>query len=526
MLDLLIRGANIVDGTGNPGRIGDVGIQNGKIVLGPLGAAAAEVDAAGLTLTPGFIDSHSHGDMVLGLPDEVVCLCKVSQGVTTEVVGQCGGSSFPISSVNLAEAGKFGAPFAPAMQGGEVAGFAEYLRFVDELPKVENYAFLCGHSTLRSSVLCYDDRAPNGAEMALMKQRLREALEHGAIGLSSGLIYPPGCFADTAELIALCGVVAEYDGVYATHMRSESDNLVEATLEAIEIARKAGVRLQISHHKACGERNWGKTDQTLRAIHENINKGVRITLDQYPYEAGATGLTASLPNYIMAGGMDAVVKRLSDPVVRRQATRDMLSPDNDNLIRDSGGFGGVIVTSAPKTPEAEGLTLAAYAEATGKDPYDAYFDLIVENGGNTGAISFEMDINEVERVYLDENTVVGSDGLITKVGQKGHPRAFGALTHALTCFCKERKLLSFEEAVRKQTGLPAERYGLKGKGLIEDGADADLVLLDFDRLRDTATYQSPNGLTEGIAHVFVAGAEVYAEKSGLTGAHPGAAVLR
>ena len=288
MLDFIIRNARIVDGTGAPAYVGDVGILNGKITFHTRDEARAVIDAAGLTLTPGLIDSHSHNDRFIGLDPQVFAVSKISQGITTEVTGQCGSSPFPVPDPHDAEIRGF---FAEEMSPEHLKDierfrdFGTFLSYADAQPKPGNYAFLQGHGMLRMSVMGRANRKPTADELALMKARLRDAMEHGCLGLSSGLIYVPSVYADIEELVELCKVIRPYGGVYATHMRSESDHVVEAVREAIAIAKAADVPLVISHHKVCGKRNWGASRETLRLIHEAIDGGMRITLDQYPYTA-------------------------------------------------------------------------------------------------------------------------------------------------------------------------------------------------------------------------------------------------
>lgn len=531
MLDYKIVNAKIVDGTGKDAYEGCVGIQDGKIVMEPKQEAENLLDAAGLYLCPGFIDSHSHTDRYIGTNPEIISLCKISQGITTEIAGQCGSSQFPVPEQRKVEMiGYFkedGANPEQIAAIDEYRDFSAFLKFVEKQKLVGNFAFLQGHSTLRMAVMGYDDRRPTDSELEQMKDLLRQAMEAGCMGLSTGLIYVPGVYADTEEIIELCKVIKPYGGIYATHMRSESDHIVEAVKEAIRIAKEADVPLVISHHKVCGVRNWGASKETLRLVEEAIGEGVRITLDQYPYIASSTGLCQCLhPKYFTKGNAEAA-KLMKDPEVRKQMVKEMTEvPCSYNCsYQNAGGFEGIMILSSPATPDAEGLRLSEYAEKLGKDAFEVFFDIMMENDCNIKCALFCMDENELDEIYLNENTVVGTDGLNGSNEGTTHPRAFGSFVRAISYFSKQKGLVTFEEAIRKETSLTAERWGLKNKGVIAEGMDADLVLIDYDKLEDKADFVHPRTLCEGIEKVFVGGKLAYADKK-LTGVYAGKAVLR
>ena len=530
MLDKRICGARIVDGTGRPAYVGDVGIRDGRIVLNPQEEACEVLDAQGLTLTPGLIDSHSHSDRYLGLAPEVYALCKISQGITTEVVGQCGSSTFPVpqDGEELLQ-GFFEAPMDEAhlAEIAKFTDFSAYLEYVRSHPMPGNAAFLQGHGMLRLSVMGLENRKPTRAEMEEMKRRLRDAMEHGCLGLSSGLIYVPSVYADTEELIELCSVLRPYGGIYATHMRSESDHVIEAVREAIAIARAAGTPLFISHHKVCGARNFGASKETLRLVDEAIADGMRVTMDQYPYTASQTGLAQCMPpKYFTHGGAE-FARRLRDPEMRRIVKAEMteVPPKYNSSYQNAGGFDGILILNCPGTPEAEGMTVRAYAESIGKDEFETYFDLMVRSNCAGSGAFFCMDEKELDAIYQNANTVVCTDGCCGSKSGPIHPRSFGSLVRALRVFSKQKGLVTFEEAIRKETSLTAQRWGLAGKGVIADGMDADLVLMDVDKLADRADYLHPRLLCDGIEMVLVNGEIVYQDKM-LTGALPGRAILR
>ena len=522
MLDLLIRDVDLVDGTGKPAYHGSLGVKDGRITFAVAGEAAREtVEATGLTLCPGFIDAHSHGDLSIGTPHGTIS--KVSQGVTTEIGGQCGQSAFPVDPRFLREIGDvmaFSPDFA-RMPYDRFSDLSAFLRYARTLPLSNNMTSLIGHNTLRASVMGVENRAPTPQELGRMKERLQAAMEQGALGLSSGLVYIPGAYSQTEELIELCKVIRPYGGVYATHMRDEARHVVESVREAIAIAEQAGVPLVISHHKVCGRPFWGKSEETLRLIDEAAARGVKVMLDQYPYEANMTALDVCIPPQYFSEGLEAMLDKLRDQSWRAKIAAEMNDPDGgyDNFYLNCGGFSGVFISVSPQVPEAEGLTVAEYAAHLGKPEMDTYFDLLLANKGKGNGIYFAMDPAEVERIYCHPRTMVGSDGLCFSLQQKGHPRAFSTFIRPLTQFV-QKGLVTFEEAIHKQTGLSAGFWDLPGKGRLAEGFDADLVLLDRAALEDRASYQNSNERAGGVRAVYVQGTCIYRDGE-LTGAHPG-----
>ena len=528
MLDKLFVGASVIDGTGSPARVMDVGVKDGKITLETKDETAEKViDGRGKILCPGFIDSHSHGDMSIASVHGP--LCKISQGVTTEVGGQCGQSAFPVDRRYLREVQGIMA-FSPdfnSLPYETFKSFREYKEYGDNLKLPIHICSLVGHNTLRVSVMGVEDRDPGPEEMELMKERLRESMEAGAMGLSSGLIYIPGVYCRTEEVIELCKVIKPYGGIYATHMRNEAEEVVEAVKEAIYIAEQAEVPLVISHHKICGKRNWGLSSETLRLIDEAASRGTKVMIDQYPYEAPMTALNVCIPPQYFSEGLPALLEKIEDPLWRGRFMREMSDPegDYDNFYLNSGGFTGIMVASSPNVPEAEGMTIAEYGEKIHKTASDAYFDLLIANKGGGEGIYFAIDINEVEKIYCHPRTMAGSDGLCSGLGRSGHPRAWGTFVRPLREFVKEKKLMPLEEAIRKQTGLTADTWNLRGKGYIREGYDADLVLIDFETLYDRADYKNSNEKADGIEAVYVMGELTYGGKE-LTGAANGKIICR
>ncbi len=523
-MQLLIQNAILVDGSGAPAFPGSVGVENGKILLNPAAKDADTViDAAGRYLCPGFIDAHSHGDQILG--QEQAKLSKVSQGITTEITGMCGGSMFPVAPERLEMAKgllSIGTlSFPEEMREWTTA--EAYFKYAETVPLAANMRLYIGHTTLRIAVMGFDHREATAEELEKMKALVRGAMEQGAMGLSTGLIYSPAAFASRHELVELCRVVAEYGGFYATHMRNESDKVVQAVAEALDIGRQSGAKVWISHHKMCGKKNWGQSRETLRLIEEARAEGVNVTVDHYPYTANMTNLNIPIPpKYFDEYGIEGVVELLKNPEKRAEIRAQMEREDcgYDNFYQNAGGWNGILVSGCPDVPEADGMTVAAYAAKIGKDPFEAYFDIIQASGSRANGIYFTVSDEDLFRIVQNPNACVGTDGSCRSMTEKTHPRTFGTFPRAICWYHKEKKLFSLEEIIRKLTFFPAERAHLTGKGLIRDGYDADLLLFDYDRLKDTATYTDALSLCDGIDYVIVNGEIVYHDKK-LTGANPG-----
>jgi N-acyl-D-amino-acid deacylase len=371
-----------------------------------------------------------------------------------------------------------------------------------------------------------EKRQATAQELDSMKGLLREAMESGAAGFSTGLIYSPGSYANDEEILELAKVIEPFGGIYTSHIRNESERLVESVEEVIEIGRRAGVRVDISHHKAAGRSNWGKTKTTLEMIRKaNEEEGLIITCDQYPYTRNMTGLTACMSSTHLSQGHEALAEKLKDPAFRAAMRREMEDPTSpyDNFYLNSGGWDGVYVTSSEKLPEATGLSINQYAQKIGKDPWTAYFDFMVENRCLALAVYDSMCEEDLFDVIRSPYSVVGTDGCTQYWDALGHPRASSAFPHAICFFVKEKKILSLEQMIHKMTGLTAQRLCVANKGLLQDGFDADLVIFDYDRLRDTATYTHAHKCPEGIDYVIVNGEVVYRDMA-FTGIHSGKAI--
>ena len=524
MFDLLIKNGTVIDGSGAEGFKADIGVMDGKITICYDEADAKEIiDADGMIVCPGFIDAHSHGDQVLGQYPGM--LSKINQGITTEIAGQCGGSMFPVTKENLDLAKGLLAigtlTFPDDMENWTNA--KNYFAYAKTIPTIGNMRILIGHSTLRAAVMGYDARKPTDEEMEIMKKHVREAMEAGAVGLSSGLIYSPGCYGDIEELAALAAEIKPYGGYYASHIRSESSGLIEAVKEAIEIGRRAGVPVWLSHHKAAGRQYWGDVEETLRLVDEANASGMTVTLDQYPYEANMTNLNICIPpKYFHNGGVDAMVAALKDPKMRKQVKEDMIRKDcgYDNFYQNAGGFDGIFITGCPMVPEADGMYVSEYAEKVGKDPFDAYFDLLIANGGYANATYFTISEEDMKKIITNPNACVGTDGCCRSLDEKTHPRTFASFPKAIRYYHKQCGVLTLPEMIRKMTGFTAERAGIAGKGFIRDGYDADIVIFDYEHINDTPSYAKPVQMCDGIEYVIVDGQIVYHDKK-TTGIYPG-----
>lgn len=523
MLDLLIQNARIIDGTGAPSYKGSIGVKDGKIVMAQgTEQAAKTIDAAGRCVAPGFIDAHTHGDLILGTED--AHLFKTNQGVTTEMTGQCGLSIAPAVPENLPAVQtllSMGTTHFPEDMKNW-SSFARFLEYADKQPLSANVKMYIGHSSLRIAVMGMANRPATDKELDTMKGILREAMEAGAAGFSTGLIYTPSCYAEEKEIIELAKVIAPFDGIYASHMRDEANFVVDAVKETINVGRQAGVRVDISHHKMLGKPNWGRQKETLRLIHEANDAGIKVICDQYPYTRNMTTLNACIPPWHFSDGFTSMTAKLADPSFRKQLQTEMEDPATayDNYYLNAGGWGGVYVSSASQTPLAEGRSIAEYAELIGEDPWKAFFDLCVKNNCSTGGVYSSMCDEDVCEIIQDPYCIIGSDALTRTWKEKGHPRASATFPHAINYFVKEKGILTLEQAIHKMTGLTAEYLLIRNKGVIKEGYDADLVIFDFDRLQDTATYANSNSLTEGIDYVFVGGELVYHDKE-FTGRYPG-----
>ena len=504
----------IYDGTGALPFSGSVGFDSGKIRVfraGEVPQASAVIDAGGLALVPGFIDAHSHGDLTLVSP--YATLSKLSQGITTQIAGQCGVSLFPYGGAGGAQFARFVSGIAPYPDLPEqlsllesAAGFYGWLESLDN--PITTKCFV-GHGALRLWAMGYENRKPDQGELDRMKAMLRRCIREGALGLSTGQVYAPCCYADNDEILALLRVVHEEGGVYANHPRNEGDRVVEARAETMRLALEADVSLCVSHLKAAGRQNWGKPKTMLDSLDRAVEQGLHAIIDCYPYTAGCTSLNVSIPPRYFTSGMSGLIHALQDKT-EREIIREEMSrvSDYDNYVYNSGGFSGVYVSSCPVDHRAEGMFVAEYAEKAGLDPFDAFCDILIRNNGLGLGIYFHMSEDDMTQILSHPLCVLGTDGLIGKPTENPHPRAFGSTARAYDLLVRKKKLLTPEAMIHKMTGQAADFLGLSSKGRIADGADADVLLIDLDRFRDTATYQNGNALTQGIERIFISGREI------------------
>lgn len=505
MFDFVVRNVRIVDGTGSPWFVGDVGVAAGKIaqVGTNLTTAAKEtIDGSGLTLTPGFIDIHSHSDF--SLPIDGGAESRLLQGVTTEIGGNCGLSPGPVEPERLDSLKKY-VGFLTQDLAWDWRSFGEFLAAVERAKPAVNLACLVGHGTLRVAAMGFADRPPTEDEMNHMKRLLRESMEQGALGLSTGLIYAPGCYSDTDELAELASVVAPYGGYYETHMRSESDYIMQSIEESAEVGRRAKVPVQIAHHKVVGRFNHGKSKYSLARIMELRSEGLDIVCDQYPYIAASTTITTIFADWAHEGGVDGLLARLTNPETRARLKSEVLS----SMDKKGSRFDNILIAgvSGEANKCFEGLTVTEAAAQAGKEPCEFVMDIVVEEKAGVAVVTFDMDEADVKHIMAHPFTMIGSDGMsVPLVGPgKPHPRNFGTFVRVLAKYALIDKLFSFEEAVRKMTSLPASRARLLERGLIRSGFAADLVLLDLDTIADKATYADPRQAPAGICKVWVNG---------------------
>jgi len=526
VLDLAIKNGYIIDGTGNPWFFGDIGIKGGKIerVGRRVGRARRTLEAKGLVVCPGFIDMHSHSDTVILANPRAPS--KVMQGVTTEVTGNCGISPAPVIEGRIDEL-KSLMPFL-VDEDWSWRSLGDYFDRVERKGILCNICPLVGEGTIRIGVMGFENREPTEEEMRKMKQLLREAMEEGAFGMSTGLIYPPGCFTKTEELVELAKVLQEYDGIYASHVRGEAGTLLEGVEEAIRIGREAKVKVEVSHLKACGKRNWGKVKEALKLIEQAREKGLNVTCDQYPYTASSTYLTACLPPWVHEDGVEKLLERLKNPDTRKKIKKQIKKEVNvvgwDNVIKENGWESIVISeVNTPKNKELEGKSLKEVVESKGGDPFDAFFDFLLEEKGDVFAVMFQMCEEDVQTVMTHPATMIGSDGsCLSASAPKGkpHPRSYGTYPRVLGRYVREKNILTLEEAVRKMTSFPAQKLGLKDRGLLKEDYWADIVVFDPDKIIDKATYEEPNRYPVGIEYVIVNG-ELVVERGELADKAPG-----
>ena len=493
MYDISITGGTIVNGDGKP-LVADIAVKNGIIVkMGRLAGKSLEsIDAGGMTVSPGFIDFHSHNDRILSR--KTPHLAKITQGITTEVMGNCG---FCEEKDNKSFA-------ASCPDKKRTLDWKANIDYFGKLPLVTNSVLLVGHNNIRTSVLGMENRPPSRQELSRMESAACEAMEAGYRGLSTGLIYPPGIFADRAEIVSLARVASKYGGIYASHIRGEAETLLEAVGEALLVGREAGISTQISHLKAMGKGNWHKVDRVLGMILSAREGGLNVNYDQYPYTAASTTASILLPPWMLEGGSGETMKRLADRSSRERARLDIANGivGWQNLL--SYGPGTVMISRVKneRNRHLEGVTLPEIARRQGKDPIDALFDLLLEEKCSVLMIIHLMCEDSVKKIIRNKTGFIGTDGIC---GKKPHPRLWGSFPRVLSKYVREEKVLSLEDAIYKFSRGPAEKLGLSRRGEIKEGNFADIVVFDSGRIRDMATFEDSERRAEGISYVIING---------------------
>jgi dihydroorotase/N-acyl-D-amino-acid deacylase len=530
--DVVIAGGRVVDGTGAPWFRGDVGLVGDHITrIGDLHAATAKrrVDATGLVVAPGFIDMLGQSEFNVLVDNRAAS--KILQGVTTEVTGE-GKSIGPINDSIVAE--EFAGPAAHYHVTVDWRSLADYFTRLNERthPAI-NIATFVGAGGVREYVIGKTERAATPADLAAMKKLVAQAMEQGALGLSSSLQYVPDRFATTDELVELATVAASYGGIYITHQRSESSAIFASLDEVFAIAERARIPAEIFHLKTAYKANWGKMPEVLARIRAARARGLDITANQYPYVRAANGLDACLPLWAREGGKDAMIARLRDNTQRDRAKKEMDDPAPatwENQWYGSGGGDGVMLSSvlSPDLKKYEGHTLTDIGRAMGKDPRDAVMDLLIADHGESEVITSIMSEDDVELALKDPLVAVGTDaGAMAEDGPlsdtKSHPRAWGSFPRILGKYVRDEHLLTLEEAVRKMTSRPATRVGLADRGILRAGLMADITVFDPATIRDVATFEDPNRYSTGVRWVFVNGHPVVADGT-MTTERPGRAL--
>jgi N-acyl-D-amino-acid deacylase len=526
--DILIRGGTLIDGRGRPGEIGDVAVRECRIAaLGrslPDGAAKV-IDAEGLMVAPGFIDIKTHSDFTL--PINPKAESKVRQGVTTEIIGHCGFSVAPVlpgKAQLLADYLSGGAPWLPFRD----MSFPEYL---DTFPAVAvNTGMLVGHNTLRLMVMGLEDRAPRPAELAEMIALLEEGLTVGALGLSSGLFTPPGSFAEPYEMLAFGEVLQRNNAAYFTHIRDESNKVLDSVEEAIAFARTCGVHVEIVHLKCSGVDNWGKATQILAMIEAARSEGCDIDCDAYPYAAGANPLKNLLPPWVQVGGLDAMLARLALPETRERIRAEIARNGLNNWGRIPS-WECVQISVSPHLPQYAGETVASLAARRGRDPIDLVCDYLIEDNGATRVLITSIAEEDIREIVRSSSALVGSDGNCVAtygVVSQGmpHPRFYGTFPRIIGHYVQEENLLPLEQAIRKMTGATAQALRLRDRGLLKEGYRADITIFDPADFRDRATYADPHQYPAGGRTTVLVNGVVVVEDARHTGATPGMVLRR
>jgi len=528
---VIIRSGTVYDGSGKPGITTDIGINADTVAfIGDLSKAVGdkEIDAHGLAVAPGFINMMSHAEVSLLIDGN--SQSDIRQGITLEVLGE--GSMGPLNE-------KMKSDYRDQMKRNPDWRFdidwttlGEYLKSLERRGVSPNVASFVGANTIRIHELGYENRAPNPEELERMKALVKQAMEEGAMGTTTALIYAPDNYATTEELIELSKVAAPYGGMYISHMRSEGNNILNAIDETIRIAREAKLPAEIYHLKLGGKENWGKLDSVIAKIDKANKSGLRITADMYTYTAGATGLDATMPPWVQEGGIKDWIKRLKDPAIRKKVLLEMRTPTDkwENLLLNAGDPDRVLLLgfTNDSLKQYAGKTLGEVANIHGKSPEETAMDLVITDSTRVETAYFLMNEENIKRQIGLKYVSFGSDaGSPTAAGMflkyKDHPRAYGNFTRLLGKYVRDEKVIPLEEAIRKLTSLPATNLKIKKRGLLQSGYYADLAIFDPAKIQDHATFEKPHQYSTGMVHVFVNGTQVL-ENGEHTGATPGRVV--
>ena len=527
--DLVLRGGTIYDGSGGQPFVGDIAFDGDTIAaLGDLGKATAttEIDVNGLAVAPGFVNMMSWANE--SLIEDGLSQSDIRQGVTLEVMGE-GHSMGPLNDAMKEQM---------AEQQGDIryniewTSLAEYLAYLEQRGISPNVASFIGAATPRQYVIGEDDRPPTAAELEQMQLLVRDAMRDGALGVASSLIYPPGSFADSDELIALSTVAAEYDGMYVSHLRDEGANMLEAVEELLTIARGAKIRAEIYHIKSSGQANWPLFDQAVAMVESARAEGLQITADVYTYPAGSTGLNAAIPPWVQEGGFEASVARMQDPALRTKIADEMAehSAAWENLYLGAGTPDNILLVGFKNDAlkPLTGKTLAEVAQMRGTDPRYTAMDLIVEDNSRVGTVYFTQSEDVVRKAvglpwvsFNSDEASLAPEGVFLL--SNPHPRAYGSFARVLSKYVREEQVITLQEAIRKLAALPAQNLKIARRGELKEGFYADVVVFDPDKIQDHATFVEPHQYTTGMQHVFVNGEQVLKDGEH-TGATPGRAV--
>ncbi len=542
MLDFIIKDGLIVDGSGTKPFKADIGIK-GKFIKvikeydgrkgrrrgkdGIEEEAREIINAKGLVVCPGFIDIHTHSDFPILLNPQAEN--RIYQGITTDVIGNCGTSAFPMNSPwteRLEEMMRI--TYKSSLDWSDMKSYIKLLR--ERKPSI-NIVPLIGHHNIRGSVVGFENREATAKELSMMKDLLEENLANGAFGMSTGLIYAPSMFATTDELIKLASVIKKYNGVYASHIRGESNTVVSAVKEAIEIAKKTKVSVEISHHKVTGRKNFGKVNITLAMIREARLEGYNVNCDVYPYNFSKSNSRIILPPWANEGTMSEIIKRLRNEKIRKKIKEEVNSVDSswDNPV-ESAGWKNIIISRVnwARNKKYEGLSIFKAARIERKTPAEFIMDLIINEGFFQDIIMKEMRERDVINVIKAPFSMIGSDGMVFVPNidsDRVHPRYFGTFPRVLYKYVKLLKVLRLEEAIKKMTSMPAEKLGLEKRGLLRQGYYADITIINYKKIKDLATIMKPTRKPRGIEYVFVNG-ELVLQKGEITRSRPGEVLLK